>query len=176
MAIMQPKEFIRTVFMTETSQIVNTNPYISSMIIGIGIEFLGKCIDTSEQDWNKRNRSSKHFNLAIKRLVSFAKYKPYLNTYKLYDSFRCGLVHAASPKYLVTLSSKNEAPNLIVRGNRLNFRIEDLYQDFYNACNEVINMTFTDNDKMNLPFLQVPVIYNDANSIAASGSTSAAQP
>jgi hypothetical protein len=171
MAIMQPKDFIRTVFMSETGQIVNNHPYISSMIIGIGIEFLGKCIDTGEQDWNKQGNSKKHFNLAINRLDSLAQYRPYLDTHDLYISFRCGLVHAAFPNYLITLSSKNEAPNLILSRNRLNLKIEDLYQDFYNACNEVINMTFTNTDKMNLPFLQVPVICYGANDISASGTT-----
>jgi hypothetical protein len=171
MAIMQPKDFIRTVFMSETGQIVKTHPYISSMIIGIGIEFLGKCIDTNEQNWNQPGNSSDHFKLAINELSSFAMYRPYLEAYCLYGSFRCGLVHAASPKYSVTLSSKNEDPNLSITNNRLNLKVEDLHQHFYNACNEVINMIFPANDKMNSPFIEVPDISGEVNTMSATGTT-----
>ena len=170
MAQMQPKDFIKTVFIDELGQIISTHAYISFMVIGIGIEFIGKCIDTQVQDWNQQGNSKKHFKKAITDLQAFAKYKPYLNTYKLYHSFRCGLVHAAVPKFQVTLSSKNEAPNLGIFNNRLNLKIEDLYQDFKSACNEVINKNFANNDKMNSPYLQVPD-QNILPNIVFSGST-----
>jgi len=171
MAVLSPKDFIQTVFITELGQIIYTHAYISFFTIGVGIEFLGKCIDTNEQDWNKPGNSSKHFKKAINELSSLIKYRRYIDSHQLYKSFRCGLAHAAAPNYCVTISSKNESPNLRLQNNRLNLKIEDLYNDFKNACLEVIQKPYPQNDKMNLPYLEVPDPPSNTQNIAYSGMT-----
>lgn len=171
MAILKPKDFIQTVFIDELGQLVNSHPYISFITIGIGIEFLGKCIDTTEQDWNKQGNSAKHFKKAVNELTSLSKYRPYLSSHQLYKSFRCGLAHAAAPNFCVTLSSKNERGNLTIINSRLNLKIEDLYDDFKRACLEVINIHFVQTDKMNTPYLEVPDILPNSQTISYSGTT-----
>ena len=89
-------------------------------MIGIGIEFLGKCIDSSLNDWNLSGRSGPDFKNAVKTIPGLQKYEPYLTTHDLYDSFRRGLAHAVAPKYKITLSSKNEIGHLIEESGRLN--------------------------------------------------------
>jgi hypothetical protein len=47
---MKPKEFIEVVLINELGEIVSHKPYISFALMAVGLEFLGKCIDTDEQD------------------------------------------------------------------------------------------------------------------------------
>jgi hypothetical protein len=148
---------------------INGHPYISFIIMGIGIEFFGKCLATTRVDWNEGAHSGPDFEYAIRNIPSLSRYISYLQTHKLYHSFRCGLVHAISPKVQVTLSSKGELGHLIEQGGRINLKVEDFYDDFRQACEYIIGMNFTPGDKMNLDFLQVPG--TSFNSEAFSGST-----
>ncbi len=50
MTNIRPKQFIETVLIKEIGELTNTNPYLSFVLIGIGIEFLGKCLDSNEND------------------------------------------------------------------------------------------------------------------------------
>jgi len=158
MKTLSPKEFIQQVFINELEDIIEKHPYIAFMIMGIGIEFLGKSISAEDADWDVEGKSRRSFEKAIKTLSSLKKYEPYLDKdgHDLYGSLRCGLAHAAKPKYKITLSSKNEAPNLSEFGGRVNLRCEDFYSDFKEACEEVIAMNFTGGDKMNYGFLTIP--------------------
>lgn len=160
---MTPKEFIRQVFINELKVLQDSNPYISFAIIATGIEFLGKCLDSSAGHWNVSRKSKENFEFAINNLNSFKKYRPYLTTHKLWDSLRNGFAHSFVPKYSLTLSSKNECPHMVLHDNdkRLNLRCEDFYLDFKNACEEVIKMTFHNaDDKMNKQLLSVPELEN----------------
>lgn len=161
MAALNPKEFIAQVFVLELGMIVPAHPYVAFMVMSIGLEFLGKCLDSTSNDWNRPSQSStKTFESAFKKLSSLNKYGPYLQQYKLYDSLRCGLAHSASPKYKITLSRVGELSHLEVTsgtfGNRLNLQCEAFYADFKLACEEVINMTFSPTDKMDSGFLWIP--------------------
>ncbi len=156
---MTPKEFIQKVFIDQLKTLIDPSPYIAFAIMAIGIEFLGKCLDTEIQNWNARNSSKKHFELAIKKLHSLNKYKPYLKSHRLYDSFRNGFAHSFVPKNKLSLSSKNEAPHLHLfnNGNTINLKCENFYQDFKNACLEIIKKNFDNpNDKMNKKLLSIP--------------------
>jgi hypothetical protein len=156
---MTPKEFINQVFIIELETIVNSNPYIAFAIMATGIEFLGKCLDTEAKHWNVSGKSKSNFELAVNNLQSLRKYRPYLKSHKLWDSLRNGFAHSFVPKYSLTISSKNESPNLIVHtgGERLNLKCEDFYLDFKNACIEMLNIEFKDKqDKMNRQLLSVP--------------------
>lgn len=153
-----PKFFIQQVLITEMETVKTTTPYISFALMGIGIEFYGKCIDTTNQDWNKKGKSKEHFELAINSLDSFIKYRPFLTTFKLWDSLRNGFSHSFVPKYPITLSSKDETAHLVIHenGSRINLKCEDLYNDFKAAGEEIIKMTFAQSDKMNKSLLSIP--------------------
>ena len=99
MTTLKPRDFIKSVLIAEVGSMIENHPYISFILMGIGIEFLGKCIDTGLNDWNVSGRSRKDFENAIKTIPSLQKYQKYLTSYDLYGSFRCGLAHAVSPKY-----------------------------------------------------------------------------
>jgi hypothetical protein len=158
MKTLLPKEFIKQVFINEVADLVENHPYLAFMIMGIGIELLGKSISSEHSDWDVEGKSRSSFEKAVKTLSSLKKYEPYLDKkgHDLYGSLRCGLAHSAKPKYGITLSSKNEAANLFEYGGRVNLRCEDFYSDFKAACEEVISMNFTGNDKMNNGFLTIP--------------------
>lgn len=176
MAILNAKEFIKTVFIDELGSLINDRPYISFMIMGIGIELLGKCIDQDLEDWNRPKRSKRDFNDALKNIPSFQKYKPYIDKYDIYSAFRCGLLHSAVPKYAITLSSKNEQAHLVESNDRLNLKVEDFYQDFKEACEFVINDTYPTENKMNKPLLQVPGLGFNSGTNIETGSTSSLNP
>ena len=71
---MFPKDFIKKVLIKEVGELVESKPYIAFALMAIGIEFLGKCLDVKQQDWNKGS-SKKNFNKAIDTLDAFKKYK-----------------------------------------------------------------------------------------------------
>ena len=72
MARLKPKDFIQTVLINEFGELSITHPYISFILMGIGIEFLGKCIDPNLSDWNISGRSKKDFENAIKTEIGRA--------------------------------------------------------------------------------------------------------
>jgi hypothetical protein len=172
MTTLKPKDFIKSVLIDELGTMVNGHPYISFIIMGIGIEFLGKCLATTRNDWNESGHSGADFTNAIKTIPSLKKYESYLQTHKLCDSFRNGLAHAISPKHPITLSSKGELGHLVEQSGRLNLRVEDFYNDFRLACEHIINMSFASGDKMNVNFLQVPETTFNSGTGFSSGSTS----
>jgi len=176
MTIIKPKEFIQTVLINEIGELTDSHPYISFILMGIGIEFMGKCVDTSLTDWNVSGRSNQDFENAIKAIPSLKKYEPYLSSHQMYSSFRCGLAHAVSPKLQITLSSKQEMAHLVERNGRLNLKVEDFYNDFKDACNYVISQNYPIRDKMNADFLEVPGLAFNSGTTINSGITSSLQP
>ena len=153
MTRIKPPEFIKSVLIDEIGSMIEGHPYISFIVMGIGIEYLGKCIDKSLSDWNVSGRSARDFKKAIKTIPSLKKYEPYLSSHDLYGSFRCGLAHAVSTKMSITLSSKNEQGHLIETNGRLNLKVEDFYTDFKTACEFVKNDNYPVNNKMNRDLL-----------------------
>lgn len=154
--ILKPKDFIKAVLIDELGTMIKEHPYISFIIMGIGIEFLGKCIDTKLNDWNVSGRSGPDFENSIKSIPSLKKYEIYLTTHELYGSFRCGLAHAIAPKIKITLSSNDQMGHLIEVDGRLNLKAEDFYTDFKSACEHVISIAYPAGDKMNGDYLEVP--------------------
>lgn len=156
MSILKPKDFIHSVLINEIGSLIDPHPYISFILMGIGIEFLGKCTDTNLKEWDVSGRSKRDFENAISTIPSLLKYQPYLSTYDMYNSFRCGLAHSVIPKQKITLSSKYEMEHLMQKNGRLNLKVEDFYADFKIACEYVINQTYSQTDKMSGGFLEVP--------------------
>lgn len=174
---LKAKEFIQSALIDEVGDMVQNHPYMSFIIMGIGIEFLGKCIDTSLNDWNKQRRSKRDFEDAIKNIPSLKKYQTYLSSHTLYGSFRCGLAHTVSPKVKITLSSKDELEHLVKHnGGKLNLKVEDFYIDFKNACKHVINRTYPSGNKMNDDFLYVPGDSFNAGTDIEGGMTGSIEP
>lgn len=167
-------------FIDQLGSIINDHPYISFIVISTGIEFLGKCLDQKLEKWNEKQESRKYFEKAILTIPSLQVYSSYLdqNTFNLYSNLRCGLVHSASPKYLITLSSKEELGHLVLENNRLNLKIEEFYRDFRLACEFVINEVYSPDNKIECPFLRIPdddfygefPIDSNKNSFSATGS------
>lgn len=177
MTTLKPKHFIKSVLIDELATMIAGHPYLSFVIMGIGIEFLGKCLATARTDWNEGGHSQTDFGNAIKSIPSLKKYESYLQTHKLYSSFRCGLAHTISPKVQVTLSSKGELGHLqIEQGGRINLKVEEFYNDFKQACEYIINMNFAPGDKMNLGFLQVPGASFNSGTDIPTGQTSSYSP
>jgi hypothetical protein len=155
---MKPKEFIDTVLINEVGAIHLQYPYISFAVMAIGIEFLGKCLNKYE-NWSESGHSKEDFELAINSLNSFDKYRPLLTSHGLWTSLRNGFLHSFVPKNTLTLSSKDETAHLVpVTPTKINLRCENLYEDFKEACLEVIAMTSFQSNKMSLPLLELPDI------------------
>lgn len=150
---MYPKHFIQQVLINELTTVVKTSPWLGFICISSGIEFLGKCIDTNyPTNWNQSGQSRQNFKDAIEKLNAFNKYRPLLSrtNFDFYSEFRCGLVHACAPKDNVSLShGTEEKPTSFGQKGEINFNADELFEDFKSACEEVINMSFTQPNKMN---------------------------
>ena len=156
MPTITPKEFIENVLITEIEDIHVNHPYISFATMAIGIEFLGKCLN-DQDDWNAQGRSRTDFELAINSLSSLAPYRPYLASHNLWDSLRNGFLHSFVPKNTITLSSREQANHFqVITATTVNLRCENFFQDFKNACREVIEMPSFPSSKMDNPLLTVP--------------------
>ncbi len=159
MATLNAKAFIQKVYIEDLEKVFNQRQfYITFIVMGVGIEFLGKCLDTGSDNWNHASkRPNEIFNDAIGLLNSFSRYQQYVNSHQLYNSFRCGLAHASSPKSKITFSSGNETPHLQINGGRLNLKCEDFFADFKAACWEVINWPhYSTYDKVSQNFIEIP--------------------
>ena len=171
MSKMLPKEFIQTVLINEISEIHESHPYISFAIMAIGIEFLGKCLNSSKS-WNAAN-SKGDFESAINELEAFSSYRPYLESHTLWNSLRNGFAHSFVPKNTITLSSKDEADHFHKNSEtQINLKCENFYADFKKGCEEVINKkTFRNKKKMDEPILEVPTKTETAATPSVSGTT-----
>jgi len=163
-----PKDFRRKVYIENVGEILNKHKYhyISFGLLGTGIEFLGKCINQTENPtWheNTRGLGKRNFDLVLTDLMT--RYSAYKDSYKLCDSLRNGMAHAFQPKNKIELTHKVEADDrgwidLTINSNdRLVIVAENFYDDFKTACLEVIRRIeaneFDPNGKMYKPFLEV---------------------
>ncbi len=168
-----PKEFIQKVLIDNIGDIHLKYPYLAFAPMAIGIEFLGKALN-SHEDWNyyASGVPRQDFELAINSLTSFQKYRPLLTSNKLWDALRNGFSHSFVPKGTLSLSSGTETAHLVnVTPTKINLRCEDLYIDFKGACEEVIAMDLTSfaSGKMGRPLLSVPPVVPD--NLSYSGTT-----
>lgn len=149
---MSTKRFINKVLILELQDVVEKSPWLGFVLIGNGIEFLGKCIDSEyPMTWDKSGRSRTNFNDAVKQLNGLNKYAFLLKKegFDFYTMFRCGLTHGLAPKGNISLSSGSESANLFERNGVLNFHVGELFKDLKMACEDVISRTYTDPNKMN---------------------------
>ena len=167
MSTLLPKQFIQKVLIEEVGEIHLKYPYISFLTMAVGIEFLGKALNNNS-DWNQSGQSKLDFENAINHLNAFSSYRQLLQSHNFWTSFRNGFAHSFVPKNTISLSSKDEKEHFTNNNTPIiNLRCEDFYEDFKNGCLEIIAMEFDENNKMNLPLLDIP----DVNDINFSGST-----
>jgi len=173
MARILPKEFIQNVLINEIGEIHESHPYISFAIMAIGIEFLGKCLSTSE-NWNASN-SKVDFEYAINNLEAFTRYRPYVDSHRLWDSLRNGFAHSFVPKNTITLSSKDQEEHLHPNSEtQINLKCEEFYKDFKKGCIEVINKINNNtcrSRKVNNAILEVPERSENTTTPSVSGTT-----
>jgi hypothetical protein len=134
---MNVKEFINQVLLEEYSQIVPKFPYISFALMGLGIEFLGACLDP--YDFDKQGQSGARVAKAITDLFPSAYGVPGLGS-----DLRNGFAHQFRPGMSLELSQRSEAPG---RGwthlqktsdGKICLVAEDLFEDFAIACRKVL--------------------------------------
>lgn len=73
------KEHIQNYWINEVSDLVRNHAFMSFGIIGVGIEFLGKCLDYYTPWLSTANTSKWHFELAIRTLPSLKKYHCFID-------------------------------------------------------------------------------------------------
>ncbi len=149
---MYPKEFINHVLINEYKDIVDRHAYLSFTLIAIGIEFLGKCMLTSKQDWNNISPDTA-FKEGMKLLVDAdGRY----SALDLKDELRNGLAHTLLPKSKIDLCEvKNGEQHFGTNKYGQTILLAEIfYRDFVIACKKVLDTTFPDSDKMNKDFLR----------------------
>lgn len=147
---MEILDFIQKVLIDEFKEIQEDegHPYISFSLICQGIEILGACLDS--EPFSAKGLNAPRFRKAIYDLfpMSYRKFnqgtgKPF----DLYENLRCSLVHVILPGSPLELIQRTEKVKFNVshlevkeiRGvNRLVLILEDLFEDYERACQEII--------------------------------------
>ncbi|MGD0915826.1 MAG: hypothetical protein ABSB22_05155 [Thermodesulfobacteriota bacterium] len=147
---MRISDFIRRVLIDEFKEIQQDarHHYVSFGLICQGIEFLGACLDSDA--FSNKGLSAPRFRRAIGDLfpTSYHRYnqgsgKPF----DLYENLRCSLFHVILPGSRLELIRRSEEPtfnghHLEVKEiggiNRLVLVLEDLFDDYEKACEEII--------------------------------------
>lgn len=126
------KEFIKEYLIDQIGEIKENYPYFAFLLMSVGIEFLGKC--QSSDDWNEPGNSRRDFDngLEIKPLDEYKHFD-------LYTNLRCGLAHALLTKGQLVLSDKGEKSAI---------NCDEFYKKFKKACEQVINSTKDENNKI----------------------------
>lgn len=146
---MNVKEFIEKVLINEFKEIQQRHGYhyISFILISAGIEFLGSCMDS--EAFSQPGLSERRFREAIDDLFpnGYDQYNQKSHKYDLYTNLRCGMLHVVIPMVNIELIQKAEmekydAEHLEIKNihgsDRLVLVSEELFEDFENACREVI--------------------------------------
>jgi len=181
-------DFISDFWINQVSWMYEQNDFASFYLVGVGIEFLGRCLDDPNLWDAGEGKSKERFHKAINTLPSLARYKPYIQsnnylavrdrlqglyrdverleslnpalknitnvkndlgkcagiassgdeTYDLYATLRCGLVHEGIPKTGLVLAHGYEAKHLQKDTDGLFLDIKCLSDDFRQACEYLI--------------------------------------
>jgi hypothetical protein len=143
-------DFIQNILIDEFKKILQTQGqhYLSFSLICQGIEFLGACLDT--EPFSAKGLSAARFRRAIYDLfpISYRQFNQGSGRpFDLYDHLHCGLLHAILPEFPIELIQRSEKETLNashlevkeIRGtHKLVLAVEDLFEDYENACQEII--------------------------------------
>ena len=152
-----PKDMIDIIILGSMKNLVKdtSNAYFSFLVAPIAITFLGKCISKSKT-FSASEDEKKDFDLCINKLMP--KYKDA----KLYDRLRVGMLAMMRPKDGLGFTHKAEAKQMKLKhmdkapdGDYI-LIMEDLWSDIFKVAREIKKMEFSDKDKMNKPFIDIP--------------------
>lgn len=130
---MTVNEFIKRYFIEEIGSLVELHPFIAFTLISIGIEFLGKCLNSNKWD-DRREKSGEIFNDAIKSYATLTKYS---SIPLLYENLRCGLAHKFMVNGTLILGpEQNDLTSAIIT-----IGCKEFYADFKQACLDAISNT-----------------------------------
>jgi len=163
-------EFIQWTLIDSYKGIAENNSYIGFILISGGIEFLGKCLDDNvEFDYYKTGLT--HFDDAIKALFTDTNYR----TTAFRDNVRNGFAHALRLKKKSNMGlasrlrdlndderKKNPKNFCSVKNSKKKILfIEDYYDDFKIACEEVLRKI--KNNELKHPKITQPfiIVHND---------------
>lgn len=123
-------EFIKKYFIEEIGSLVDERPFVSFVLMAIGVEFLGKCLNNNPWDDWKIKSPGDTFRDATKTYATLNKYDVIPD---LYHSLRCRLAHRLMVKGYIILS-----PTF---GVHFNYTIgcKEFYDDFKQACQDAID-------------------------------------
>lgn len=127
------KQFIKEYLIKRIGKLRKDFPFESFILISVGIEFLGKCLQkdfgrAKVTKGNKHNTPKDDFNLAIK---DFCTLKKYMAIPELYHNLRCGLAH----RYMLNgenIELGKDKNDLVKRPYLIG--CSDFYKDFKVAC------------------------------------------
>jgi hypothetical protein len=158
--LMVPRTFIRDVLITEIRDVIPGHPYLAFPLIGIGIEYLGRALDTAHDwDYTYRPNVQQPFDRAITTLFPRA-----YHGIRLRQLMRNGLLHFYAPKPGLALSRLSDpgVSNTITHANHpyldsrgdITLVVEYLFDDFVDACERVMRMRFPRANKMSRRFIR----------------------
>mgnify|MGYP001255533855 CR=1 FL=1 len=140
------KDFVETALINELSSLMaeglNDTPtnnikyrYHIFILIAVGIETLGAALDKHSWHYEKAG-SKKRFNKALSHYQSLKKY----TGGDLYRKLRCGMAHVYVPKYGLSINMKSEGGvHNKINNQKLLLHIEDFFNDFIEACHELVD-------------------------------------
>lgn len=117
-------------FNIDFERFIDSQPYMSFVVMAGIIEFMGKCIQ-KRSDFLESGHSEGDYYYVINNVTALSKYDKFNYNYKnksgkgmdsnyLYKVVRCGMVHAFIPKETIYLSDKdNDLSNKIVSAKEL---------------------------------------------------------
>ena len=137
---MRNEQFIQTRLVEESRKLVQANFLFPTFsFVSQGIETIGAFLDA--KPLAAKAQSKKRFNLAVNQL--FPSNYTEINTDNwLYKQMRCNTCHMSTTGGFIGVFFKREANTkhlTIARGQRI-FVLEDLVEDFHQACFKVIEL------------------------------------
>lgn len=153
------RQFINEYLIGHIGTIKDQQPYFAFVLMAIGIEFLGKCLN-KYSNWNyySKGQPARDF----KRGMQLTPLKRYIKL-DLYHKLRCGLAHSLLTDGGLTLSDESGVNAISCK---------QFFQDFEAACKEVLAMKNLPKKDLDLPFFTVTNTVNaDGKIVSVTGHT-----
>lgn len=141
---MRNEQFIQTRLVEESKKLYQANFIFPSFsFISQGIETLGAFMD--QKPLSAKAQSKKRFNLAVNEL--FPKHYTNINSDNwLYKQMRCNTSHLSSSGGFIDLrlQSTSKGKHLALEKGMRIFVLEELLEDFHQACYSIIELLESD--------------------------------
>ena len=135
---MRNEDFIKQRLIDESQNLLDAEFYFPVfLLISQGIETLGSFLD--KKPLGAKSQSKKRFHLAINHLFE-NKYQELTERDWLYKQFRCNMSHLSTTGGSIILATRkdNKGEHLQVIEGQCLFVVENLVEDFHNACQMLI--------------------------------------